>query len=43
MQLRYADWGARKLRVLLSRKGGELPRSTIHRILLRHDLVREED
>jgi transposase InsO family protein len=43
MRLRYPDWGARKLRVLLSREGLELPRSTIHRILLRHDLVRPED
>jgi len=40
---RYPDWGARKLGVLLSREGVELPRSTIHRILLRHDLVRPED
>jgi len=40
---RYPDWGARKLKVLLARKGVELPRNTIHRILLRHDLVREED
>lgn len=39
----YPDWGARKLRVLLSREGVELRRSTIHRILLRHDLVRPED
>jgi transposase InsO family protein len=43
MRQRYPDWGARKLRVLLSREGVELPRSTIHRILLRHDLVRPED
>ena len=40
---RYPDWGARKLRVLLAREGIELPRNTIHRILLRHDLVREEE
>jgi len=38
-RLRYPDWGARKLRVVLSREGVELPRNTIHRILLRHDLV----
>jgi len=43
MRRRYPDWGARKLRVLLSGEGLELPRSTIHRILLRHDLVRPED
>jgi transposase InsO family protein len=40
---RYPDWGARKLRVVLAREGVELPRNTIHHILLRHDLVREED
>ena len=43
LRRRYPDWGARKLRVLLAREGLELPRNTIHRILLRHDLVREED
>ncbi len=42
-RLRYPDWGARKLRVLLSRAGFELTRSTIHRILLRYDLVRDQD
>jgi transposase InsO family protein len=40
---RYPDWGARKLRVVLAREGLELPRNTIHRILLRYDLVREEE
>ena len=39
----YPDWGARKLRVVLAREGVQLPRNTIHRILLRHDLVPEED
>jgi transposase InsO family protein len=39
----YPDWGARKLQVVLAREGVELPRNTIHRILLRHDLVREEE
>ena len=39
----YPDWGARKLKVLLGRAGIELPPSTIHRILLRHGLVREAD
>src|SRR3984893_18260797 len=43
LRLRYPDWGARKLRILLAREGVELPRNTIHRILLRHDLVREEE
>jgi hypothetical protein len=39
----YPDWGARKLRVLLQREGIELGRNTIHRIVLRHDLVHPED
>jgi transposase InsO family protein len=39
----YPDWGARKLAVLLSRQGIELPSSTVHRILLRHQLVGEAD
>lgn len=39
----YPDWGARKLQVLLRRGGMELARSTIHRILLRHGLIREGD
>ncbi len=40
---RYPDWGARKLRVLLEREGILLPRSTIHRVLLRHALVHPAD
>src|SRR5436305_1545957 len=40
---RYPDWGARKLQVVLAREGIALPRNTIHRILLRYDLVREQD
>jgi transposase InsO family protein len=43
MRLRYPDWGARKLQVLLDRDGLALTRSTIHRILLRYDLVRDRD
>jgi transposase InsO family protein len=43
MRQRYPDWGARKLQVLLARDQVELTRSTIHRILLRHDLVRDHD
>lgn len=39
LRVRYPDWGARKLRVLLAEKGIQLPRNTIHRILQRHDLV----
>jgi transposase len=37
------DWGARKLHTLLQREGMELPVITIHRILLRHNLVRPQD
>jgi transposase InsO family protein len=40
---RYPDWGARKLQILLAREKVELTRSTIHRVLLRHDLVRDHD
>ena len=39
----YPDWGARKLAVLLGRQGIKIPSSTIHRILLRHGLVRDQD
>ncbi len=37
------DWGARKLQLLLRKEDIELPVVTIHRILLRHDLVRAQD
>ena len=40
---RYPDWGARKLQVMLDREQVQLPPTTIHRILLRHDLVAEKD
>lgn len=43
LRYRYPDWGARKLRVLLQREGIELARNTVHRILLRHNLVQPED
>ena len=43
MRRRYPDWGARKLQVLLAREGVGLTRSTIHRILLRRDLVPDRD
>jgi transposase InsO family protein len=39
----YPDWGARKLAVLLGRQGVKLPATTVHRILLRYDLVRDCD
>jgi transposase InsO family protein len=37
------DWGARKLQVLLRRWGMELPVVTIHRVLVRRGMVREQD
>jgi transposase InsO family protein len=39
----YPEWGARKLRKVLGDEGVHLTASTIHRILLRQGLVREED
>jgi len=39
----HPDWGARKLRELLKREGIELPRITVHRILLRNGLVADRD
>src|ERR1700685_2672178 len=43
MRQRYPDGGARKLQLLLAREEVELTRSTIHRILVRHGLVRDHD
>jgi transposase InsO family protein len=45
MELRQErpDWGARKLQDLLKKDRIELPVITIHRILLRHGLVRAQD
>lgn len=37
------DWGARKIQHLLRKEGIRLPASTIHRIFLRHELVRDCD
>jgi len=37
------DWGARKIQHLLRQEGIELPASTIHRIFLRYQLVRDGD
>jgi transposase InsO family protein len=37
------DWGARKLQVLLQQAGVDLPVITVHRILLRHHLVKMPD
>lgn len=43
VRMRYPDWGARKLQDVLGKEGVLLTASTIHRILLRQGLVREED
>ena len=43
LRRRRPDWGARKIRHLLRQEGIELPASTIHRIFLRHQLVRDWD
>src|SRR6516162_2886773 len=37
------DWGARKINYRLKEEGVSLPSGTIHRILLRHGLVRDQD
>ena len=37
------DWGARKLQVVLADEGIHLPVITVHRILMRHGLVRAQD
>src|SRR5208337_705829 len=43
LRRRYPDWGARKLRIRLQDEGVNLTRSTIHRILVRHDLLHPDD
>jgi transposase InsO family protein len=43
LRLRYPDWGARKLQVLLHERGFILPVTTIHRVLLRHGLITDDD
>ena len=40
---RFPDWGARKLQYQLQQEGVKLTVSTVHRILLRHGMVLEED
>jgi transposase InsO family protein len=37
------DWGARKLAILLEREGVILPVITVHRVLVRHDLVLDQE
>ncbi len=43
LRLRYPDWGAGKLAVLLAGEGVAMPKSTVHRILLRHGMVEGRD
>ena len=43
LRQQYPDWGARKLVELLKREQVEIPRITVHRILLRKGLVRDRD
>ncbi len=43
LRSRYPDWGARKLQWILAQQGCRLAISTVHRILLRHGLVRWQD
>lgn len=42
LRLRRPDWGARKLQKLLQEQGIQLPVITIHRILLRYQLVSQD-
>jgi transposase InsO family protein len=43
MRQQRPDWGARKLAVLLERDGIRLPVITVHRVLVRHGLVLDQD
>jgi transposase InsO family protein len=43
MRQQRPDWGARKLAVLLERDGIQLPVITVHRVLVRHGLVLDQD
>jgi transposase InsO family protein len=43
LRQQYPDWGARKIMELLKRERVEIPRITVHRILLRKGLVRDQD
>jgi transposase InsO family protein len=43
MRGQHPDWGARKLGVLLSRRGVDVPASTVHRVLRRHGLIHALD
>jgi len=43
LRQRRPDWGARKLQVLLQRQGTRLATRTVHRILVRQGLLREQE
>jgi len=43
LRKKWPDWGGRKLRDVLKKEGIQLPASTVHRIVQRHGLVREQD
>jgi transposase InsO family protein len=43
LRRRWPDWGARKIGKKLEEAGVRLPASTVHRIFLRYNLVREQD
>lgn len=43
LRRKHPDWGAKKLRILLVAEGIDLPVITVHRILLRNELVQPED
>ncbi|HEX2328552.1 MAG TPA: IS481 family transposase [Candidatus Angelobacter sp.] len=43
LRKQWPDWGARKLSRVLGKEGMQLPASTVHRIVQRHNLVREQD
>jgi transposase InsO family protein len=42
LRRQYPDWGARKLRVLLAERGFAISERTLHRCLLRQDLIPAE-
>ena len=43
MRKQYPDWGARNWQGVADRERLQLPRITVHRILLRNGLIREQD
>ena len=41
LRRRWPDWGARKIKKRMSEEGIKMAASTVHRIFLRHQLVRD--